>query len=389
MRIDKHGYKIYDKDEIISLVQNWYKKNGKIVIRDLRYKNGLPSTAQVINIFGSFQCCLKEAGIPIENKEHLFKRKELSDEDMIKRYKRFVAEHLKNHMFLPTGRQIDECKFIPSYSSYLIHFGSLKKLNELIGYNQKEFNLKALEKDMLFKYKRACEDFGYTLGSRDINKIRKENKDYIYPTSCYLDHFGSIHNLQEICKVAKTIPGKGMNKDELILKLQELGMRIGRVPVQKDLILYNNMPSVNMYIKNFGCFKNALLESGYTSRRILKTKNGVRLNSVYELKLAQVLESYGISYDNEIYYKDVISEFNKKYRFDFEILINNKKYYIEFFGIEGNKKYDERKQEKLEICSAYNIPLIDLYQIDIYSKTNQEIYSNLINRIQLIDNLIA
>lgn len=71
------------------------------------------------------------------------------------------------------------------------------------------------------------------------------------------------------------------------------------------------------------------------------------------------------------------------------LLINDTKYYIELFGIEGNEEYDKRKQEKIRICSQYNISLIDLYQKDIYSKTNHEIYINLMNRIKILENCVA
>ena len=44
--------------------------------------------------------------------------------------------------------------------------------------------------------------------------------------------------------------------------------------------------------------------------------------------------------------------------------------------------YEKRKKEKIQICEENNIPLIQLYQSDIYSKTNQEIYEILFNYIE-------
>ena len=118
------------------------------------------------------------------------------------------------------------------------------------------------------------------------------------------------------------------------------------------------------------------------NKKYMKQKNGTRCRSTYELKLAQVLESYNISFENEVLYKDVIPNFKRKYRFDFVVELNNRKYYIELFGIEGNELYEKRKQEKIQICEENNIPLIQLYQSDIYSKTNQEIYETLFNYIE-------
>lgn len=72
MYVDNHGYTQYDSNEILALIKKRYKKHGKIVTRDLKHRNGLPSINQVINIFGSFQNCILEAGISIENKKHSF-----------------------------------------------------------------------------------------------------------------------------------------------------------------------------------------------------------------------------------------------------------------------------------------------------------------------------
>lgn len=389
MTKDSHGYNQYTKEEIIELAQDWFDKNGRLVQRDLKHANNLPSSCQVKKHFGSLQNLLKEANIISTTNPKLFQREELSNEEMLDNYKRFVEEHLKTHMYLPTNDEVDACPYIQCTSVYIRRFGSFERINELIGYNQKEFNNIALEKDMLFKYKRACKEYGHSLNSREITKLSQERGDYIYSTEAYTNHFRTIHNLQEICGVDKTHCGRGIDREELIEKLKWLGNILGRRPVQSDLILYKNMPSSNKYLNEFGSFKTALNEAGFEHQRIFKTKNGVKVRSVYELKLAQVLESYNVSYENEIMYKDVIPNFKRQYRFDFRVNIGGKLYYIELFGIEGNEKYEKRKQEKIDLCEKYNIPLIQLYQADIYSKTNKEIYETLLNYIKEISKKVA
>ncbi|RFZ78232.1 hypothetical protein DS742_14030 [Lacrimispora amygdalina] len=385
----KQGYKLYTNDEIISLIKNWYDKNGKIVIRDLRHKNGLPSVTQVINAFGSFQNCLKEADINVYDKEYLFQRECLTDNEMLINYKKFVEEHLKTNIYLPTNDEVDACDYIQCTSVYIRRFSSFEHINELIGYNQKEFNNSALEKDMLFKYKRACKEHGKSLSSRDITRLSKSNKEYIYSTEAYLNHFGTLHNLQEICGFVKTHPGKGASRLEMIVCLQKLGKLLGRRPTQKDLILYDFMPSCSTYISEFGSFKEALKESGYSKINVLKTKNGVKCRSTYELKFAQMLERYNINFENEMLYSTIIPNFKRKYRFDFVLFIDGQKIYVELFGIEGNLKYEKRKQEKINLCRKYNVPLIDLYQKDIYSKSFKEIYGLLFERINKIVKEVA
>lgn len=377
MYVDNHGYTQYSRSEILVLIKKWYKKHGKILIRDLKHRNNLPSVNQVINMFGSFQNCILEAGISIADKKHLFNRECLSDKEMIESYKNFVAEHLKTHIYLPTNDEVDACPCIQSTCVYIRRFGSFENLNHLIGYNQKEFNRDAMERDMLHKYKSACEDIGHALNSREITALSKSNKEYLYSTEAYITHFGSLHNLQSICGFNKTRPGFGATEDELIKKLKWLASEIGRVPVQNDLYLYKTIPSVKKYVKIFGSYKNALVKAGLSDKRVYKTKNGIMCRSTFELKLAQVLESYNIPYKNEVLYQDIIPSFKKKYRFDFEIVLFEQKLYIEVFGIIGNSKYEKRKQEKIQICETNNIPLIQLFQKDIYSKSNHQIYKRI------------
>lgn len=384
MTKDSHGYNQYTKEKIIQLAQDWFDKNGRLVQRDLKHANNLPSSGQVTKHFGSLQNLLKEANIVSTTNPKLFQREELSNEEMLDNYRRFVEEHLKTHIYLPTNDEVDACPYIQCASVYIRRFGSFERINKLIGYNQKKFNNTALEKDMLFKYKRACEEYGHTLDSREITKICKETDNYIYSTEAYMNHFGTLHNLQEICGFDKTVPGKGATRDELIEKLRWLGNELGRRPVQTDLKYYKNIPSANAYLNEFGSFKIALNEAGFEKRKIFRTKNGIKVRSWYELKLAQVFESYDIEYDNEIMYKDVIPNFDRKYRFDFRIKINGKIYYIELFGIQGNELYEKRKQEKIKLCEDNNIPLIQFYQSDIYSKTNKEIYETLLKYIEEI-----
>ena len=377
---DNHGYNQYTKEEIIELAQNWFNEHGRLVQRDLKHANGLPSSCQVTKHFGTLQNLLKEAGIQSTTNPNLFNREKLSDEEMLENYKKFVEEHLKTHMFLPTNDDLDRCQSIQCTSVYISRFGSFNNVNKLIGYEG--YNNKVLEEDMIFKYKRACKEYGNVLSSREITKIFKATNNYIYSTEAYLSHFGTLHNLQELCGFDKTRPGMGATRKELIEKLQWLGDVLGRRPLESDLKLYKRMPSGNAYFKEFGSFRKALNEAGFEKQKIYETKNGTKCRSTYELKLAQVLESYNISFENEVLYKDVIPNFKRKYRFDFVVELNNRKYYIELFGIEGNELYEKRKKEKIQICEENNIPLIQLYQSDIYSKTNQEIYETLFNYIE-------
>lgn len=215
---DNHGYNQYTKEEIIGLAQNWFNEHGRLVQRDLKHSNGLPSSCQVTKHFGTLQNLLKEAGIQSTTNPNLFNREQLSDEEMLENYKKFVEEHLKTHMFLPTNDDLDMCQSIQCTSVYISRFGSFNNVNKLIGYEG--YNNKVLEEDMIFKYKRACKEYGTVLSSREITKIFKATNNYIYSTEAYLNHFGTLHNLQELCGFDKTLPGRGATREELIEKLQ-------------------------------------------------------------------------------------------------------------------------------------------------------------------------
>lgn len=388
MRYDSHGFSQYDREEIIELIKKWCREHGKIKIRDLRHKNNMPSVTQVISIFGSFKNCLLESGVGIDkNVESMFNRKSLSDEELLNKFKSFVDKHLQTHITLPTFKDIDNDKSFSNKNVFIERFKTIDDLYLKIGYDKNEFNKLAIENDMIDKYIKACEKYKHVLNSREINYIFLNNKDELYSMSAYINHFGSLHNLQEKCNMIKTRPGKDISNEEAIDLLKKLGELLGRKPIGRDLKFYDFMPSENLYVRRFGSFSKSLEIAGYDKKRNLITKHGIKCNSTYELKLAQVMESYEINFINEVYYKDVIPDFKRKYKFDFVISMNNEKYYVELFGIEGNEFYEKRKKEKIQICKDNNLKLLQIYQYDIYSRTNEEILNMLIKKISEVDNV--
>ena len=274
MEISNHGYAQYTREEIISLVQQYYKKNGKIVIRNLRHKNNLPSVTQVINLFGSFQQCLIDSKIDVDIAgNNLFNREQLSKDEISKRYKKFVEEYLKTHMLLPTCEEIDKEGTLPSSGTILLKFGSIDNLNKSIGYDTNKFNNTQVENDMLLKYKSACEDYKHTLNSREITHLSKIGYE-IYSTEAYLNHFGSLANLQKMCGYSPTIIGKNITREESIDGLKKLADVIGRNPTALDLKLYDFVPGQAYYIHEFGSFHEAKVIAGLDKYKRLKTKNG-------------------------------------------------------------------------------------------------------------------
>lgn len=383
-----YGNKIkIEKADIITNVQNFYNKNGKIVIRDLRKKNGLPSTERVTKMFGSFQNLLLEAGISIneENKRN-FNRIKLTDEQLLYDLKCFTEKHLLDNIYLPKNDEIDNELSLQSSTTYINRFHSFEYIYKLIGYDIKDFNNKALEKDMLEKYKTMCTEIGHVLDSREITNLSKNNNGSIYSTEAYAAHFGSLSNLQKICGYTPTRLGKSITREECIEMLNNLYCEIGDIPTYDDVNLCEYTPSSGYYVTEFGSWSNALRQIGLDIKngRKYKTKDGEEFLSSYEYKFAMMLKKYNIYYERELLYRNIIDNFDRKFRFDFVIELQGVKYFIEIFGIEANDSYDKRKQEKIKICKLNNIPLIGIYRNDLYGKTHKQVYDILLNKIREI-----
>ena len=73
-------------------------------------------------------------------------------------------------------------------------------------------------------------------------------------------------------------------------------------------------------------------------------------------------------------YKKYIKNFNRQYRFDFAIFINNEIKFVEIFSITGNEKYDERKEDKIKVCKENRLKLIQLTNYHIINNDFKALY---------------
>ena len=96
------------------------------------------------------------------------------------------------------------------------------------------------------------------------------------------------------------------------------------------------------------------------------------------------------AYNDFMLIQEQVSQINKlKGGSDKEKIIDLLENIIERQNNFRNELYEKRKQEKIRLCEEYSIPLIQIYQSDIYSKTNQEIYETLLNYIDEIRQEVA
>lgn len=370
-------------EELLQILRDYNNNVGFPTVRKFKSTNGLPSSGTYKNRFGSFSKALELAGVEIpEERKKDFGRVELSDGELLSGLKKFTEETLQTQLTLPSCNQIALCPYIQSDSTYAARFGSVDIAYSLIGYNREEFNNKRLEDDMLKKYMEIYETLGRTPNSRDIDRFSKDNP-YYYSASTYINHFGNIMDLQRICKLSLTKASQRKTKKDLLDDLVWLSEEIERTPFQQDLIQCPLVAKPNKYVRVFGSFKQAIIEAGLEpNSKTYITKQGNKCLSYLEYKFTKILENYNIPFQKEVYYKTVISNFDRQYRFDYVVEMNKEKYYIEIFGITGNEKYEIRKNEKIQLCKDNNIPLITFDFNDFWSNTNEQIYELLLHEIQ-------
>lgn len=365
----------YVKEDVIRQIYNFYNQHGRIVVRDLKSANNLPTIAAITYFWGSFQNCLRDLGIFQDS--YCFNRKCKTDKQMLDELSVFTNNYLKEHLYLPTEEVVDLCKEISSVSTYTKRFGGLKNAYALIGYSD-DFNHKQFLSDIKRRYIEYCNKYGRILNSRDITNICKTNEMYAVQT--IIDNFGSLSEFQRECGFTPTRIGRSIKDEEALDLLIRLRNELGRVPLQDDVDNCNWIPSSGYYHKRFGSYKNALKAIGLNSTKTYESMSGVKCNSQYELKIANSLEKHKIVYEKELMYKSVIPNFTKSYRFDFAFEYGNEKYYIEFFGITGIQSYDDKTKEKIELCNNNSINLISLFPDDIYGKTYDDIYNLIKNK---------
>jgi hypothetical protein len=383
-------FKNISNQELLDILKNYEKNVGFPTQRKFANNSTTPSCSIYYKRFGSFTNAILLSGIKIpKDRERYFNREKLSDKELLSLLKYYTDEKLKNNLFLLTNEDINNIDKMPSYAVYNSRFGGSINAYKLLGIDYYEFNNNALEKDMIKKYKKIYKILGRTPHSRDIDRFSKQYEEY-YSMSSYEFHFGGIYELQIYCNFKPVRFGLKITREEMLKDLYDLYKKLKRVPIQDDIEFCKNMVSIHKYIKEFGSYVEALklakIPNYNKNNRIYITKNGNKCNSSYEFKFATILEKYGIKFIQEQEYKDVIKDFNKKYKFDFSFVLNNTKYFVEIFGLMSFDWYKKKAEEKIKICKENNLNLICLYKEDFLSKNQNDIYIKLLDEANKINN---
>lgn len=205
-------------------------------------------------------------------------------------------------------------------------------------------------------------------------------KLYPYYTNKYLsEKFFPYLTSQQLVKQARRFnlvkskekSAKWYDKVSILEKLEEVCVRIGRVPLLAEL-QENGLPSEKTFSRYFGSFDQACKEIGRERPRFMAGKfthgefmdnRGNKCFSYSEKIISDVLIEMNLTFEKETLYSTVmpVEEVHTK-RFDWSI---NNEYFIEYFGLFGYKEYDKKVQEKKMLCEKYKIKLLCLYEEDI------------------------
>ncbi|MFF3148479.1 homing endonuclease associated repeat-containing protein, partial [Streptomyces sp. NPDC057927] len=159
-------------------------------------------------------------------------------------------------------------------------------------------------------------------------------------------------------------------REKLLIKLRELYVKLGRVPMQEDITDDKDMPGIVTYHRMFGSYSRACELIGLQANasifgRVYGTydQDGNVCLSKSEKLIGDILIENNIKFEKEILYKNIIPDYDSKnIRCDW--LIDNK-VVVEFFGMMDRDDYKIRANAKIRLCEKNNIKLVKLYPEDI------------------------
>lgn len=388
----------YTRDELIFLLQKYYKEIGYPTIRGIKKCDFMPSDYPFYREFGDLKNALICASIDTTGKEHYFGRYKYTKKELLNLLKEFIENWLFINEYMPTFADLTRDETMPVPKVYIDNFGSVKNAYKEIGYNYKDYNNRVYEQKMLEHYKFLAKELNKTPTSTDIEEYSRGHNG-IYSYSTYSSHFDNLYNVAKLCSLKPNGATRTTNSTEKenIQRLIDFKKGLGRVPIQADMHGNDKVCSVTYYARVFGTWTKCLQElfpDYYEEKsfsKIYYSNNGTKCLSKIELYFCNMLEEYSISYDKELYYKDYIRGLKNNYRFDFCIYDQNDNIiFIEIFGIH-NKKYKELIKTKIGLCKNNNLPLIDVYYKDIYInykegyKSSTQLYSLLQEKLSQLD----
>lgn len=159
---------------------------------------------------------------------------------------------------------------------------------------------------------------------------------------------------------------------ELIAKLIEFAEELGRTPMEQDLNERPDMPGVLSYHRRFGSYVKACFIAGLKPNyraygeneiRTYQATNGDICYSAAELKITEFLISNNISFQKEVFYRDIMQDDRCNGKKCDWLLGEN--IIVEYFGMHTKDFYKVKMDVKFQLCTDNNIRLIPIYVYDL------------------------
>ena len=176
--------------------------------------------------------------------------------------------------------------------------------------------------------------------------------------------------------------GYWLNEENIKKETLKIYSKLGRIPPQKDLMelgygsLHQHILKLdNEFLKKVDYFNDS---------NLLITKDGDRVRSNYELLFDNFLSYNNIKHETE----GIISEdTDVGYLYDFKLFLNNTIVYVEVWGYtrgrtDFEKDYEKKRIKKERVYQKLGLKLIGIDGEKVFSKSFDEIYSELESLIQ-------
>lgn len=186
---------LFSEEELISYLQEFYYMESRVPTqRDFINKafGNYPAYSVFIERFGSFKNAIIEAGLYdyVSNKK-LFYRKEVSKEDVINCFKKFIE---KNGRFpSPLEQRCTKNNGLYSTGIILKHFKDIQELKDVFGFTKESLIKEENENSLLALQELYKIEGSLSARSIDKSKITRSGK-------FYRNRFG---NLENACRLAK------------------------------------------------------------------------------------------------------------------------------------------------------------------------------------------
>lgn len=369
----EYGNRTMSKEFLINELHRFYKENNKIPTSlDFRNTKGYPSNKVYAINFGSWNNALQVAGYKL----HLIKT------------------HSKEYVMSVVIKYFNQYNKSPKYNELEFSHALIKNYwnswNEMLSecgvpITTDFCKLKNKEDGILF-----LQEYFRTNNSiptaTEISKIESINRSW------FTKKFGSWENALVESGLISDIGN--FTKEQIIENsinwLKHLSNKIKRFPTVGEYDKYIKTKDSRTVVSRRNLSENlnmtylqicdeyldySLLENGYGN--VCFDLNNKRCKSVDEASISNLFISFGLMYEYEPPYKDVIKTEECRYKFDWVIQKEEKIIYVEYFGLyypkdksKLIKEYIEKAKRKIMLCEDNNLELLEIYPKDLENDFN-------------------